>query len=181
MKVAIYIRVSTDEQTTDNQEDLCLDYCKRMNFEVFKIYRDIYTGTSDNRPEFNELLKDMRLYRFNAIVVLRIDRLTRKLKHLLNMVDEFKSKGVDIVSINNNIDTTTAMGKAFFQISGVFSELERNLISDRTKDAFYKDDEGRLRSKKTDKLVGVRGKDRKERKKRGVLRRSQKQEQNMVF
>lgn len=177
MKVAIYCRVSTDDQNTDNQEQLIKDYCIRNNHTIYDIYRDTYSGTSDNRPAFNELLKDMRLYKFNTIAVARLDRLTRKLKHLLSMIDEFKSKGVGLIAIHQNIDTTTASGIMQMQMLGVIAEFELNLISDRTKEAFYIDSDGKIRSRKSDKLVGSRGKDKKERKKRGVLRKSQKQEQ----
>lgn len=174
MKVAIYCRVSTDEQTTDNQEQLIKEYCKRNEHEVYKVYKDIYTGTTDIRPSFNELLNDLRQYKFNCIAVKRLDRLTRKLKHLLSLVDEFKLKGVSLIAIDQNIDTTTASGIMQMQMLGVISEFERNLISDRTKDAFYRDSQGLLRSRKSNKLVGVRGKDKRERKKRGVLRKVHK-------
>jgi site-specific DNA recombinase len=180
-KVAIYVRVSTEEQNTDNQEQLIIEYCIRNNYEIFDTYKDTFTGTSDNRPEFNRMLIDMRLYKFNTIAVARLDRLTRKLKHLLSMIDEFKSKGVGLIAIHQNIDTTNASGIMQMQMLGVIAEFERNLISDRTKEAFYVDSEGKKRSRKSDKLVGARGKDKKERKKRGVLRRSQKQEQNYDF
>lgn len=175
MKVAIYCRVSTEDQTTDNQEQLIREYCIRNGHEIYKVYKDVYTGTSDNRPAFNELLRDMRLYKFNTLAVARLDRLTRKLKHLLSMIDEFKSKGVGLIAIHQNIDTTTASGIMQMQMLGVIAEFERNLISDRTKESFYRDSEGKLRSRKNHKLVGARGKDKKERRKRGVLRLAQKQ------
>lgn len=177
MKAGIYARVSTEEQNVDSQVAHCTEYCKRMNIDIFKVYTDVYTGTSDNRPAFNELIDDMRQYRFNVIVVSRLDRLTRSLKHLLTFIDELKTKAVGIVSVTQNIDTTSPAGVFQMQVFGAVAEFERNLISSRTKEAFYKDSEGRLRSRKTHKLVGVRGKDKQERKKRGVLRKGQKQAQ----
>lgn len=173
MKVAIYCRVSTDEQNVDSQEAHCLEYCQRMGYEVFKVYKDVYTGTSDNRPMFNELLHDMRLYRFNAIMVTRLDRLTRSLQHLLGLIDEFKLKGVGLICSTQEINTTTPAGIFQMHVFGAVSEFERNLISARTKESFYRDSEGKLRSRKSHKLVGVRGKDKHPRLKRGVLRKAQ--------
>ncbi len=160
MKVAIYCRVSTDEQTTDNQEFICKKWSEDNNHEIFKIYKDIISGSSNNRPSFNELLSDMRRYRFRAIVVTKLDRIGRSLKHLLSLFDEFNTKKVEFVSVTQNIDTTTSAGKLQLHIMGAFAEFERNIISERTR-------EGLLKAKN----VGKRGKDKKPRKRRGVLRK----------
>jgi DNA invertase Pin-like site-specific DNA recombinase len=160
MKVAIYVRVSTDEQDLSSQLELCKKHCEIQGYEIYKIYQDIYTGTSDNRPAFNELLQDMRQYRFSMVVVTKLDRMGRSLKHLLNLFEEFNSKGVQFVAVTQNIDTSTSSGKLQMQILGAFAEFERNLISERTKEGL----KGKIN-------VGKRGKDSKPRKKRGVLRK----------
>lgn len=162
MKVAIYCRVSTDEQDADKQEYACLEYCKRQNWEVYKVYKDIISGKTTSRPAFNELLEDMRQYKFNTVVVTKLDRMGRSLQHLLSLFDEFSRKAVDFVAVTQNIDTSSAAGKLQMQILGAFAEFERNLISERTK-------EGLKRAVN----VGKRGIDKKPRKKRGVLRMGQ--------
>ncbi len=159
MKVAIYVRVSTEHQDLKNQIELCKKHCEIRNWEIFDIYEDIISGTKSSRPAFNRLLKDMRNYKFGAIVVSKLDRLARSLQHLLSLVDEFSNKGVQFVAVNQNIDTTSSTGKLQLQIMGAFAEFERNLISERTREGL----KGKLN-------VGKRGKDKTQRKKRGGLR-----------
>jgi len=160
MKTAIYARVSTDEQEADKQVEICLEACKRHSHEVFKIYKDIISGTKESRPGFNQLLEDMRKYRFDAIMVTKLDRLGRSLKHLLNLIDEFNQKGVAFIVVTQNIDTSTSGGKLQMQIMGAFAEYERNIISERTKEGLRK-------------AIGVgkRGKDKIPRKRRGGLKK----------
>jgi len=160
MKVAIYCRVSTDEQDADKQEVACLEYCKRNNLEPFKVYKDVISGTTSSRPEFNKLIEDMRHYKFNIIMVTKLDRLGRSLSHLLTLFEEFRNKGVDFVAITQNIDTTTSSGKLQMQIMGAFAEFERNIISERTKEGL-----------KNAVGVGKRGKDKTPRIRRGRLRK----------
>ncbi len=163
MKIAIYVRISTDKQDLEKQIELCKKQCEIKEYEVYKIYKDIISGSKESRPAFNHLLEDMRQYKFNAIVVTKLDRIGRSLKHLLSLLDEFKNKGVQIIAVTQNIDTTTASGKLLFQIMGAFAEFERNIISERTKEG--------LRYSPKKELIGKRGKDKKPRKKRGVLRK----------
>ena len=160
MKTAIYAKVSTDEQEADKQVEICLEACKRHSHEVFKIYKDIISGTKESRPGFNQLLEDMRKYRFDAIMVTKLDRLGRSLKHLLNLIDEFNQKGVAFIVVTQNIDTSTSGGKLQMQIMGAFAEYERNIISERTKEGLRK-------------AIGVgkRGKDKIPRKRRGGLKK----------
>lgn len=155
MKVAIYCRVSTEEQDADKQEFICQEYCKRNNFEVFKVYKDIISGKTTSRPEFNQMLIDMREYKFDMIMVTKLDRLGRSLQHLLSLFDEFSRKKIDFIAITQNIDTSSAGGKLQMQIMGAFAEFERNIISERTK-------EGLRRAIG----VGKRGKDKFPRKRR---------------
>ena len=163
MKVAIYCRVSTEEQDVDKQEVSCLDYCKRNNIEVYKVYKDVISGKTTSRPQFNIMLEDMRLYRFNTIMVTKLDRIGRSLQHLLSLFEEFRTKGVEFIAITQNIDTSSAAGKLQMHILGAFAEFERNIISERTKEGM-----------KGAVGVGKRGPDKKPRIKRGVLRNAQK-------
>ncbi len=155
-KVAIYCRVSTEEQDADKQEFICKEYCKRNQFEIFKVYKDVCSGSKSSRPSFNKLQDDMRHHKFNTIMVTRLDRMGRSLKHLLSLFDEFNTKGIHFISTTQNIDTTTSMGRLQLQILGAFAEFERNMISERTKEGL-----------KRAIGVGKRGKDKKPRKRRG--------------
>lgn len=160
MRIAIYCRVSTEDQFVDKQEDICLEYCNRNNYQVFRVYKDIISGTKESRPEFNCLLEDMRTMKFDAILVTKLDRLGRSLKHLLSLFDEFSRKGIHFIAATQNIDTSSASGKLQMQIMGAFAEYERNIISERTKEGLRK-------------AVGVgkRGKDKNPRKRRGGLKK----------
>jgi site-specific DNA recombinase len=160
MKVAIYVRVSTEEQDYNSQIEMCKKYCQINNYDIFKVYADVLSGKTTSRPQFDEMLKDMRQLKFNAIMVTKIDRIGRSLKHLLSLFDEFSNKGVQFIATTQNIDTSTSAGKLQMQIIGAFAEFERNLISERTKEGL----KGNVR-------VGKRGKDKNQRKKRGVLRK----------
>lgn len=161
MNVALYARVSTEEQNTARQIDSMKDYAARNGWTVYKEYIDEgISGTKESRPAFNEMLEDMRQYRFNTIVVTKLDRIGRSLKHILTLFEEFKTKGVNFVATTQNIDTTTSAGKLQLQIIGAFAEFERNIISERTKEGL-----------KGNKRVGKRGKDKKPRQKRGGIRK----------
>ena len=160
MKIAIYARVSTDDQDADKQVDICQEACKRHSHVVFNIYKDVISGSSQSRPEFNKLLEDMRHYKFDAIMVTKLDRLGRSLKHLLSLFDEFKGKGIHFIAVTQNIDTSSASGMLQMQIMGAFAEFERAIISERTKEGLRKA-EG----------VGKRGKDKNPRKRRGGLKK----------
>jgi len=160
MKVAIYVRVSTEHQDYEKQIKLCKKHCEVKGYEIYKVYSDVISGKSTSRPEFNKMLEDMRGYKFNGVVVTKLDRIGRSLQHLLSLFDEFSNKGVQFIAVTQNIDTTTSAGKLQMQIMGAFAEFERNLISERTKEG--------LRYAKN---VGKRGKDKTPRKKRGGKRK----------
>ncbi len=160
MKVALYARVSTEDQHADKQVEAMKEFCFRYRHDIFDIYVDVMSGKSVSRPEFNRMLEDMRQYKFQCVMVTKLDRIGRSLMHLLSLFDEFKKKGVHFIATTQNLDTSTATGTLLFQVMGAFAEFERNIISERTKEGLKKA-----------KNVGKRGKDKKARKKRGVLRK----------
>lgn len=160
MKVAIYCRVSTEEQDADKQEHICREYCSRMNYAIYEVYKDVISGSTSSRPGFNKLLDDMRHFKFDAIIVTKLDRLGRSLQHLLSLIDEFNKKGIHFIAVTQNIDTNSPAGRLQMQIMGAFAEFERNIISERTK-------EGLRRATG----VGKRGKDKIPRKRRGGLKK----------
>ncbi len=158
MKIAIYARVSTQDQDADKQVEICQKECEKREMEVYHIYKETISGATTSRPVFNKLLQDMRERKFDTIMVTKLDRMGRSLKHLLSLFDEFQIKGVDFIAVTQQIDTSTAAGRLQMQIMGAFAEFERNIISERTKEG--------LRHKRE----GKRGKDKKPRKRRGVLK-----------
>ncbi len=135
MKVGIYARVSSQDQRTDTQLVPLKDYCCRMGYEVAREYVDHgFSGKDNNRPAFEELLADMRAGVIDCVVCYKLDRVGRSLKHLLNLFEEFKNRGVHFVSISQNINTHTPEGRMFLKMLMVLSEYERELIVSRTKD-----------------------------------------------
>jgi len=122
-----YARVSTENQTLDGQLDALSSY----GCDV--IFSEKFTGTKDKRPELDRLLSQLRPG--DKVVVTKLDRLGRSMKHLLSMIELFQSKGVEFVSLSDAIDTTSAAGRMMFQIMGAFAEFEANIISERTKTA----------------------------------------------
>ena len=132
-RAAIYVRVSTVEQETDLQEAELREYCGRRGWEAI-LYRDKgQSGAKQDRPALNSLLSDLRKRKVDVILVWSLDRLARSLKHLLNISEECKSLGVDLVSLRQSIDTTLPAGRLTFQILGAVAEFERELLRERVK------------------------------------------------
>ena len=141
-KVAIYSRVSTEEQAREGlsveaQIDKCKSFCDAREWEIFKIYKDAgFSAGSLNRPALELLLRDAQEKRFDIILVYKIDRFSRKLKDLITILEDLKTKGINFTSVTEQIDTTSAMGEAFFQIIGVFAQLERGMVKERVQLSF---------------------------------------------
>lgn len=134
MKAALYLRVSTADQTTLNQELELEKYCENNNFEIFNIYKEEgVSGSKTTRPQLDLMLQDMRKGFFDCIIVWKLDRLGRSTQHLLQLLEEFNKKEIRLICIDMNIDTSTAQGKFFFTIVGAFAELEREMITERIK------------------------------------------------
>jgi len=141
-RVAIYSRVSTEEQakeglSVDAQIEKCKSFCNARDWKIFKVYKDAgFSAGSLNRPALELLLRDAEEKNFDIILVYKIDRFSRKLKDLIMILDDLKSKGINFTSVTEQIDTTNAMGEAFFQIIGVFAQLERGMVKERVELAF---------------------------------------------
>ena len=117
MKVAIYTRVSTVEQNTDNQLLELNKYCEARAYNVYKVYTDKgVSGSKESRPEFDIMLNDAKKRKFDILLVWKLDRLSRSLKHLLNTLDLLQSLSIGFISYSDNFDTTTPQGKLMFSI-----------------------------------------------------------------
>ena len=134
MKIAIYARVSTDDQTVDMQLMHLREYAQAKKSDIYKEYIDQgISGTKENRPALDQLMNDARKRKFDAVIVYRFDRFARSTKHLVNSLEEFKSLNIDFISYQENIDTSSPLGKAIFTIVSAMAELERNIIVERVK------------------------------------------------
>lgn len=120
-----YARVSTQDQNLQLQLDALQEY------GCFEIFEEKVTGTKRDRPALNEMLKMLR--EGDRVVVYKLDRISRSTKHLIELAEFFDKKGVEFISIMDNIDTSTPTGRFFFRMMASIAELERDIIVERTR------------------------------------------------
>ncbi len=133
-RVALYARVSTTDQSTDSQLLDLRRYVSERGWDVYKEYVDEgVSGTKDSRPALNELMNDAKKRRFDVVLVWRFDRFARSTKHLILALEEFRNLGIDFVSYQENIDTSSPLGSAIFTIISAVAQLERDIIAERVK------------------------------------------------
>ena len=117
MRIGIYARVSTKDQSCELQLRDLRTYCAARGFDLVREYVDVgQSGAKDSRPELNMLMGDARKRKFDAIVVWRFDRFARSTKHLLLSLEEFRSLGIQFISYQENMDTSSPLGQALFTI-----------------------------------------------------------------
>jgi len=154
-KAVIYARVSTDDQNVDNQIDSLKNFIDQQNYIVTNIYTDKMSGGSANRPQFQQMLKDARLRKFQVIYVWSLDRFSREgINNTLSYLKKLKVHGVGLKSLQEPwLDTSDeGMGELLIAIFSWVAKQERKRISERTKEGL-----------KNAKNVGKRGKDKKKR------------------
>ena len=140
IKVSLYIRVSTDQQdnegdSLEEQENELKKYCEFRNFHIHNIF--IERGKSaknTQRPEYQKLLYDIHQQKINAIVVKKLDRLSRSILDFEQLMPTLQPQQIEFISLKENFDTTTAMGKAMVRVALVFAQLEREQTSERITD-----------------------------------------------
>ena len=135
-RVVIYGRVSTNDQTTDNQTTKLNEIVEQNGWTLVDTYLDQGISGSkgrDQRPEFDRLCKDMVRRRFNRVLVWDVSRLGRSLQHLIEFLGDVQSVGCDLYIHQQGLDTSTPSGRMMFQMVGVFAEFERSMISERVK------------------------------------------------
>ena len=136
MRAALYARVSTNGHGQDPEVQLreLREYCQRRSWDVASEYIDVgISGTKEKRPELDRLLIDAHRRRFDAVIVWKFDRFARSVSHLLRALETFKIQGIEFVSLSEQVDTSTPMGKCVFTVLGAVAELERSLIVERVK------------------------------------------------
>jgi DNA invertase Pin-like site-specific DNA recombinase len=132
MRIALYARVSTRDQSCEMQLRDLRAYCAIRKFHDVTEYIDAgISGSKDSRPELNRLMDDARKRKIDAVVCWRFDRFARSTKHLLTALDEFRSLDVQFISYSENMDTSSPLGQALFTIVAAVAQLERDLIRER--------------------------------------------------
>lgn len=131
-RAAIYARVSTKGQDVGLQMAELRQVAAQRSWRVVDAYVDeAISGTKDRRPELDRMMRDARTGKLDVVAVWKFDRFARSTSHLVNALEEFQALGVDFVSLREQVDTTTPMGKAMFTIIAAVSELEKDLIRER--------------------------------------------------
>ena len=131
-RTALYLRVSTAEQKPDLQYDGLRSYAARAGLDIVQDYCDVaVSGRREGRPQLNALMTAARNREIDCVLVWKFDRFARSTRHLLAALEEFDHLGVRFVSVQDQIDTDSPMGRAMFTIIGAMAELESSLISER--------------------------------------------------
>src|SRR5215472_9258359 len=134
-RAAIYARVSTHNgQNPEMQLEEVRQYCRRREWTVVREYVDKgVCGAQESRPSLDQLLTDCRKRRVDAVVVYRYDRFARSLRQLVNALEDFRSLGIEFISLHEGVDTSTPNGRLVFGIFASIAEFERELIRDRVR------------------------------------------------
>ena len=132
-RIALYARVSTADQHPAAQLDRLRDYAAARGLEVAEEYTDQgVSGAKDRRPALDRLVADARRRHFDAIACVKLDRLARSVRHLTAVAADFDALGVDLIVVDQAIDTSTPSGRLLFNVLGSIAEFERDLIRERT-------------------------------------------------
>src|SRR5438128_9995317 len=133
-RVGCYLRVSTTEQTVENQRNDLRAYCAARGWYNVSEYSDAgVSGTRERRPGLDRLMSDVKARRVDVVVVAAFDRLGRSVRHLVEALELFRHLGVEFISLREQIDTGSALGQAVFTIIAAIVQLERSLIVERVK------------------------------------------------
>jgi DNA invertase Pin-like site-specific DNA recombinase len=135
-RAVLYLRVSTLDQTTANQERELRDVAGRMGCEIAHIYKDHgISGAKgrEKRPAFDRMCRDAAKRQFDVVMAWSVDRLGRSLQDLVGFLSELHALRIDLFLHQQGLDTTTPAGKAMFQMMGVFAEFERAMIQERVR------------------------------------------------
>ncbi len=165
MKAGIYARVSTQDQTYEQQINNCIRYCKGKEWD-YDIFAEKISGAAEKRTELDRMLQRMRRGEYIAIVVWKLDRLGRSTMHLLQLLEEFRNRKVQLAVTTMGLNTENPEGKFFFTVIAAFAEMERGFVKQRVQAAL-----------ETKRAKGIRlgrppgAKDKRPRRKSGYIQR----------
>ncbi|SHH06559.1 recombinase family protein [Tepidibacter thalassicus] len=141
MKAAIYSRKSKftgKGESIENQVQMCIDYAKNIGIEDFYIYEDEgFSGKNIDRPQFQKMIKDAKDKKFDVLICYRLDRISRNIADFSALIQDLQDMGISFISIREQFDTSTPMGRAMMYIASVFAQLERETISERIRDNMH--------------------------------------------
>jgi DNA invertase Pin-like site-specific DNA recombinase len=132
-RVAIYTRVSTQDQSTKAQEKELREYATNRGWAITRHYTDTISGAKESRPGLDQLMADCKKRKADVVLVWKFDRFARSVPHLLRALETFEELGVEFVSLSEQIDTSTAAGRMIYTVLGAVSALERSLIAERVR------------------------------------------------
>jgi len=133
-RVALYSRVSTTDQTCDNQLNDLREYCRARGWTDVREFIDTgISGTKERRPALDKMMAEVKARRVDVVVVAAFDRFGRSVRHLVEALDLFRHLGCEFISLREQVDTGSALGQAIFTIIAAIAQLERSLIVERVK------------------------------------------------
>jgi DNA invertase Pin-like site-specific DNA recombinase len=133
-RVALYVRVSTGTQSVDPQELALRKYCEERDWTQIQIFKDpAISGMKDRRPGLDALMDAARRRAIDVVLIWKLDRLGRSLLHLVQALEEFRQLGIDFISTTECFDTSTPHGRLLLNLTAMFANFERDLISERVK------------------------------------------------
>lgn len=147
MIVALYARVSTDKQTTDNQMIRLREVARSRGYMIYGEYEDVASGAVTRRPQLDKMMAAAKAGKFQKIMAVRLDRMARSVINLASLMQDLQSWNVSVEFLDQPIDTSTATGRFTTTVLAAIAEFERELISDRTKD-------GQARAQTQGKTIG---------------------------
>lgn len=132
-RVAVYVRVSTSNQTVENQLNDLTKYAVSRGWEYLIFKDEGFSGAKreKDRPALKDLMERARKKQFDVVLVWRFDRFARSTIHLVGALEEFNHLGIDFVSFQENIDTSSPLGRALFTIGSAFAQMEREVLRER--------------------------------------------------
>lgn len=148
-RAALYLRVSTGEQTTENQRIDLERVASKSGWTITAVYEETVSGAKGRaeRPQYDRMLKDATRREFDIVAAWSVDRLGRSLQDLLGFLNELRKLGIDLYLHQQALDTATPAGRAMFAMCGVFAEFERSLIRERVI-------AGQMRARASGKRIG---------------------------